>query len=103
MSELTSTSTPSSLSVNVNIGNSKNLIKNTPTAHHITQGSLDDISSATKVNLFDTESLRGIRYSNIIPYYSWRHKLLINSDSWCSNNDHGGHPKVMEINLSSYA
>ena len=103
MSELTSTSTPSSLSVNVNIENSKNLIKNTSTTRYITQGCLDDISSATKVTLFDTEALRGIRYSNIIPYYSWRHKLLINRDSWCSNNDHGGHPNVMEINLSSYA
>ena len=102
MSELTSTSNPSSLSVNVNIENSKNLIKNTSTTRYITQGCLDDIS-ATKVNLFDTEALRGIRYSNIIPYYSWRHKLLINRDSWCSNNDHGGHPNVMEINLCSYA
>ena len=103
MSELTSTSTPSSLSVNVNIQNSKNLIKNISTTRYITQGCLDDISSATKDNLFDTEALRGIRYSNIIPYYSWRHKLLINRDSWCSNNDRGGHPNVMEINLSSYA
>ena len=102
MSELISTSTPSSLSVKVNIENSKNLIKNTSTTRYITQGCLDDIS-ATKVNLFDTEALRGIRYSNIIPYYSWRHKLLINRDSWCSNNDRGGHPNVMEINLSSYA
>ena len=102
MSELTSTSTPSSLSVNVNIENSKNLIKNTSTTRYITQCCLDDIS-ATKVNLFDTEALRGIRYSNIIPYYSWRHKLLINRDSWCSNSDHGGHSNVLEINLSSYA
>ena len=103
MSELTSTSTPSSLSVNVNIENSKNLIINTSTARYITQGWLDDISSATKVNLFDTEGLRGIRYSNIIPYNSWRHKLLINSDSWCCNIDHGGHPKGMKINLTYYA
>ena len=103
MSELTSTSTPSSPVVNVNIKNSKNLIKNTSTARYITQGCLDDISSATKVNLFDTEALRGIRYSNIIPYYSWRQKLLINRDSWCSNSDHGGHSNVLEINLSSYA
>ena len=103
MSELTSTSTPSSPVVNVNIKNSKNLIKNTSTARYITQGCLDDISSATKVKLFDTEGLREIRYSNIIPYNSWRHKLLINRDSWCSNIDHGGHPKSMEFNLSFYA
>ena len=103
MSELTSSSTPSSLSVNVNIENSKNLIKNTSTTRYITQGCLDDISSATKDKLFDTEGLREIRYSNIIPYNSWRHKLLINRDYWCSNNDHGGHPKGMEINLSFYA
>jgi protein tyrosine phosphatase len=103
MSELTSTSTPSSLSVNVNIGNSKNLINNTSTARYITQGSLDDISGATKANLFDIEALREIRYSNIIPYNSWRHKLLIHRDYWCSNNDHGGYPKGMEINLSFYA
>ena len=103
MSELTSTSTPSSLSINVNIENSKNLIKNTSTARYITQGCLDDIASATKDKLFDTEASREISYSNIIPYNSWRHKLLINRDSWCCNNDHGGHPKGMKLNLSFYA
>ena len=103
MSELIFTSTPSSPSVSENIENSKNLIKNTSTARYITQGCLDEISSATEDNLFDTEALRGIRYSNIIPYNSWRHKLLINRDYWFSNNDHGGHPKGMEINLSFYA
>ena len=103
MSELTSTSTPSSFSVNVNIENSKNLIKNTSTTRYITQGCLDDISSATKDKLFDTEGLREIRYSNIIPYNSWRQKLLINRGTWCYNNDHGGNPKSMNSNLSFYA